>query len=81
MNSGELSSAINVSLKDPIACYAAIISTIALLWNIIDAILEKLPRLKVRIIPIWSAPVIHGVGIVGPPKNMLTTEVTNISSI
>ena len=34
---------------DIIAIYAAIISTITLVWTIINAIIEKLPRIKINI--------------------------------
>lgn len=67
------------SATDVIAFYAATIASITLLWNIANAILEKMSRLKVTIsikIKMIGAP---GIGIINDPSYVLSIIATNLS--
>lgn len=69
----------NLTATDMIALYAAIISTMALLWNIINSILEKLPRIKVY--AGISARFFNVVGVgVSPPEFIIAIKITNLST-
>ena len=60
--------------------YAALILTITLVWNIVNAIMEKRSKLKISISANLNLTGIIGRGFIGPPTNILSIVVTNMSS-
>lgn len=69
---------LKLTATDVIALYAALISTVTLIWNISNAILEKLPRVSVQLSCNAKIPFIPGVAV-GKPNNILTIKITNKS--
>lgn len=69
----------NLEATDIIALYAAFISTVTIMWNIINSIIEKTTRVKINIGINTQFTGVAGVGIIGSPKLVLSIIVTNIS--
>lgn len=63
---------------DYTAVYAAIISTIALIWNIADALLGKMVRIKVRAGMSIQFVQVPGIGT-GPASPVVNVSITNLS--
>jgi hypothetical protein len=67
-----------ISVTDCIAFYAALISTITLVWGIANAILEKMARLRIRAGIFAQFVAIPGV-TAGPASWVIGVTITNIS--
>lgn len=68
-----------ISVSDIISIFAVAISIISLIWNIVNATLEKLPRAKVQLSSIAKMIAIPGIGV-GKPRYFLMITVTNKSN-
>lgn len=67
-----------MTATDIIAIYAAFISTVTLIWTIVNVILEKLPRISVQLSCNAKIAFIPGVAV-SKPNNILTIKITNKS--
>lgn len=68
----------NLEATDVVALYAALISTITLIWNIINGILEKMPRVNVRAGIYASVIGTPGIGV-AQGSSGIKLSITNLS--